>query len=84
MSEHLALYAGLFLHCPLPNFTGQAFKTSELTGNKTLLVSIFFDARFAGSIIAMRPDISGVLQAAQPVLWQPCSQYQATTIPAAA
>jgi hypothetical protein len=49
MSEHLPLYAGLFLHCPLPNFTGQAVKISELTGNKTLLVRIFFDARFAGS-----------------------------------
>jgi hypothetical protein len=49
MSEHLALYAGLFLHCPLPNFTGQTVKASELTGNKALLVRIFFDARFAGS-----------------------------------
>ena len=63
MSEHLALYAGLFLHCPLPNFTGQTVRTSELTGNKALLVRIFFDARFAGSIIAMSVDISGFLQA---------------------
>lgn len=49
MSEHLALYADLFLHCPLPYFTGQAVKTSELTCNKALLVRIFFDAKFAGS-----------------------------------
>ena len=63
MSEHLALYAGLFLHCPLPNFTGQTVRTSELTGNKALLVRIFFDARFAGSIIAMSVEISGFLQA---------------------
>ncbi len=84
MSEHLALYAGLFYIVRCRMSSGRPSKPLNSRVIKLFSSGSFFDARFAGSIIAMRPDISGVLQAAQPVLWQLCSQYQATTIPAAA